>query len=250
MAGLFNTLGHVPAPPLQSLLTDTLSGRPRSRSEWEEAFARWQRPASESEEAKIDAAAARIAKALEKCSFLANHPWGVIKQGSYHNNTNVRLDSDIDLAVCLKDTFHFAGPAHDQPSCAELRLTPLTFTFDDFKSQVAWCLHEEFGHGTVNIGNKAIQINKGLEGRAKADVVPVFTYRRYEARPGLLGIRPEPLTGVALQTPDGAWHTSFPEQHYENGCAKTEQTGRRYKRIVRILKRLRNHISANQYASA
>jgi hypothetical protein len=34
-------------------------------------------------------------------------------------------------------------------------------------------------------------------------------------------------------------------QHYRNGCGKNVRTGRRYKRVVRILKRLRNHMAEN-----
>jgi hypothetical protein len=242
-------LGSIPMPPPQNLLAEALYRRPRTRSEWEARLAYWQRPASETEEAKIEAAARRIRTAFAASPFLAQRSWSIIKQGSYHNNTNVRLDSDIDLAVCLDDSVHFEGPNYDQPTLNELNMTPLPFTFEQYKSHIAWCLHEEFGHAAINIGNKAIHLNKQDQGgRVKADIVPAFTFRKYAARQGLLGLRAEPHTGIAIQIPNGAWITNFPSQHYENGCAKTAITGRRYKRVVRILKRLRNHISDNPSA--
>jgi hypothetical protein len=100
----------------------------------------WQRPASETEEAKIEATKHRIARAVERSQDLTNRSWRVIKQGSYHNNTNVRLDSDVDLCVCLTDAFFVDGPAHDRPAFAELGYEPLPFTFADYRAHLAWCM--------------------------------------------------------------------------------------------------------------
>lgn len=46
-----------------------------------------------------------IKSALNDSSNLSQFKIDVIPKGSYHNNTNVRLNSDVDVAVVLRDTF-------------------------------------------------------------------------------------------------------------------------------------------------
>ena len=247
-SNLSSLLGALSGPPASSLLAQFpagLSQRPRNRSEWEQRFVHWQRPASETEEAKIGATSQRISRAIERSQDLRKLRWTIVKQGSYHNNTNVRLDSDIDLCVCLTDAFFVDGPVYDWPTMAELQHEPLPFTFAAFREHLAGCLREEFGADAVAVGKKAIHINKSYNERIQADVVPAFTFQHYGVRQNILRPRPSPHVGIALLTPDGTRITNFPQQHYLNGCAKTDRTGRRYKRIVRILKRLRNDIGDN-----
>ena len=105
--------------PLDELLKG-LDRRPRNRSEWQARFVHWQRPASETEEAKIEAVARRIGRAMRHSGFLPGRQWRVVKQGSYHNNTNVRNGSDMDLGVCLTDAFFTDGPRYDFPGLKEL----------------------------------------------------------------------------------------------------------------------------------
>jgi len=237
-------------PPARNLLLETIFKRPCTSGEWQALFTHWQRPASETEEAKIEAAARRIGGALRHSKFLPLRSWRIVKQGSYHNNTNIRADSDMDLGVCLTDAFFSDGPAYDRPNMAELGREPLPFTFDQYKAHVAWCIEEEFGRGAVRSGKRAIHVNKDALEKIQIDVVPAFTYQLYGARSGPFGLRGSPHNGIALIGTDGKRITNFPDQHYANGCAKTERTGRRYKRVVRILKRLRNHIADNPYVPA
>ena len=250
IASLLGGLPALPtpaAPPLNLLLKE-LNRRPRSRSEWQARFSHWQRPASDTEEAKIDAVARRISVALRRSEFLPGRQWRVVKQGSYHNNTNVRNDSDMDLGVCLADAFFVDGPQNDFPSMAELRREPVPFQFDQYKSHIAWCLEEEFGREAVRTGKKAIHIHKDNHEKIHADVVPAYTFQIFGPRIGLGGSRSTLHNGIALVTAEGRRVTNFPDQHYVNGCAKNERTGRRYKRVTRILKRLRNHMAENSDA--
>ena len=46
--------------------------------------------------------------------------------------------------------------------------------------------------------------------------------------------------GVAFYSDSDILIINFPEQHTENGIKKNNNTGRKYKRIVRILKRLKS----------
>jgi hypothetical protein len=241
--------GHVPST--KSLLTayamavaDT-NRKPRNRSEWEMRFAHWQKPASDTEEAEIEATARRIRQAMGRSAFLSNRRWSVVKQGSYHNNTNVRTDSDIDLCVCLDDAFFVDGPVNDFPTLAEFGREPTPFTFDQYRDHIAWCLIEEFGRSAVTVGKKAIHLHKNDNDHINADVVPAYTFQRFGPRLAPAWQRNPPFVGVALLTTAGQRITNFPVQHYLNGCAKNDRTGRRYKRVVRIIKRMRNHMAQN-----
>lgn len=238
-------------PPVESPLSALgralleATRKPRNRSEWEARFAFWQKPASETEEAQIASAAKRISRALGHSRDLAQRSWTIIEQGSYHNNTNTRAESDMDLCVCLTDAFFTDGPPGDVPTLTELAREPVPFKFEQYRAHIAWCLQQEFGAAAVTHGSKAVHLHKNDAERINADIVPAYRFERYGPRLAPLGHRGEPKLGVALLTRGGQRMTNFPEQHYRNGCAKNDLTARRYKRVVRILKRLRNHMAEN-----
>jgi hypothetical protein len=219
--------------------------KPRSRSEWEARFSFWQRPASETEETKLAAAASRVRRAMLHSRDLAQRSWTIVEQGSYHNNTNTRTESDMDLCVCLTDAFFVDGPRGDFPTMAELGREPVPFTFDQYRAHIAWCLQQEFGVTAVTMGSTAIHLHKYDAERINADIVPAYVFQRFGARLSPFGARAAPDLGVALLTSAGKRQTNFPVQHHRSGCAKNDRTGHRYKRVVRILKRLRNHMADN-----
>ncbi len=235
-----------------SILADMLysSMKPRSRSEWEDRFIAWQKPASETEEQKIEIAKRKVGNALQYSRFLKAYDWEFIPQGSYHNNTNVRTESDVDLCVCLKKVYEIDGPPNNTPSLNDLNLDPLNFTFLDYKTDIAASLQRHYGQSEVQIGKKAIHINKDSETRISVDVVPTFTYQLFPSRRSILGSGVSiPYVGVALRVTDDRRLTNFPRQHYDNGILKNNRTSRRFKRVVRILKRLRTHMIDNPNAS-
>ena len=244
-------LGNAFVSPPESLLAAyakimaDANRKARSRSEWEDRFAFWQKPASETEEAEIESVARRVRKAMARSAFLPYRDWSIVKQGSYYNNTNVRTDSDVDVAVCLNDAFFTDGPSNDFPTLSELGREPLPFTFETYRQHIAWCLAEEFGYSAVTIGTKAIHLHKNDNERINADVVPTYTFQQFGPRVPPYWSRSAPDVGVALVTTGNQRLTNFPVQHYINGCAKNDRTGRRYKRVVRIVKRVRNHMAEN-----
>jgi hypothetical protein len=69
----------------------------RTRGEWNARFEHWERPASDSEELKIERAASMVSQALNANAWLSSEQVTVHPQGSHYNNTNVRLDADMDL---------------------------------------------------------------------------------------------------------------------------------------------------------
>jgi hypothetical protein len=65
----------------------------RTRASWNERFEHWKRPASDSEGAIIERAVTMVRGALAKRSWLTSQGVLVKPQGSYFNNTNVRLEA-------------------------------------------------------------------------------------------------------------------------------------------------------------
>jgi hypothetical protein len=98
-----------------------------------------------------------------------------------------------------------------------------------------------FGSSRIDAtGNKAIRV-KGLAGsRSEVDVVPTFTLH-YITGTTLLGSTTH--KGVAILSRDGTgWTFNYPDQHAENGKRKRLLTGLQFKRVVRIVKRLRTEM--------
>lgn len=72
----------------------------------EQTLDTWRKPSSKSEEQKISNAITMIKAAVNSHESLKEKSTEFIVQGSYGNNTNVKLDSDIDVCVMLKNTFY------------------------------------------------------------------------------------------------------------------------------------------------
>jgi len=65
----------------------------------EEQLSKWTQPAYENEDARRENTEKLIGEAIQSNSFLAGLSIDVYAKGSYKNNTNVRRDSDVDVAV-------------------------------------------------------------------------------------------------------------------------------------------------------
>jgi hypothetical protein len=223
--------------------------KPRSPSEWEQRFEVWRQPASKTEDMKLSAAASRIRQALK--DFLPARAWEIIPQGSYHNETNVRLNSDVDLNVCLTDAFFWDGPPGDRPTLYDLQLAdsavrPSGLSFASYRDELARHLRATFGRSLVDDQKKkALQLNADASDTIGVDVVPTWRFLQFPQRPYPVGTLPAQHVGVALLTSAGKLIISYPEQHYRNGCTKNARTRRRYKRTVRILKNLLIHMREN-----
>ena len=125
----------------------------------------------------------------------------------------------------------------------------LDFTYEQYKGEIVSCLRTVFGPSAVKVGAKAVHVHNDSQDRISIDVVPAFTFELYRARANNFGPYTSPNVGIAFPGAGGRLITNFPRQHYEHGTLKNDATGRRYKRVIRIIKRLRNHIAENAYAS-
>jgi predicted nucleotidyltransferase len=209
-------------------------------TDWEDRFRRWSGRASDTEDDKRERTERAVREAIADSPELAGRKVRVFAKGSYKNNTNVRLDSDVDVAVEFQEVFYWEA-TNDAVgmSGADLGITPYSGSYPPgrFKDDVESALVNRFGSSAVDRGNKAIHVRE--DGRSlAADVVPCFTFHRYD-RVGHNGVALH-HEGIQIHPDSGGRIENWPEQNYERGVAKNNATGQRYKRVVRILKRLEN----------
>jgi hypothetical protein len=106
---------------------------------------------------------------------------------------------------------------------------------------VGAALTSYFGQSEVTRGNKAFDLHANTY-RVDADVVPCFEYDWHQDN-GTCSL------GTAFLANDGGRINNWPEQSYGNGVVKNDATGRRFKALVRILKRLRNSMDEDAIAA-
>ena len=210
----------------------------------EETLLLWSRGPSATESAKAENAERIICDALNADTALAKLNIKVFAQGSYHVRTNVRQDSDVDICVLAKDFLYCEYPAGYTQ--ADYGIYDVSYSFKEFKNEVELALTRRFGKLGVTRGNKAIDIHANTY-RIDADVVAAFEHRRYI---GGTQANPNFLSGTQFFADDGGKVINWPEQTYQNGIYKNNSTSRRYKRVIRILKRLRNRMQEEDITKA
>ncbi len=201
----------------------------------EETFNSWKRPASETEEERISNAISMIKDAIRNSEKLKNKNIDIFVQGSYGNNTNVRAKSDVDVCIMLKDTFNSKYP--EGLTRDDYGFSSSDYNFRMFKKDVIEALNQKYQN--IKIGNKSIKLSS-TSYRVDADAIPAFQYRNYY----YLNSR-EPntfLEGIKFTSKNGEEVINYPKKHIENGKIKNKNTQRRYKRAVRIFKRIRHQM--------
>lgn len=126
------------------------------------------------------------------------------------------------------------------------------YLFSTFKTDLGKALTNHFGFGAVTRGNKAFNV-KETSYHVEADVVPLFELRE-------LAPTGENRRGVSLLPDTGSRIDNYPERltddwpqiplHYENGVRKNTDTHRRFKSVVRIIKKLRNLMDDEDHEAA
>jgi hypothetical protein len=229
-----------------SIISKVLFKGPRTRSSWIDRFTHWERPASESEEAQINRAASMVRDALAGNAWLQAEGVRIAPHGSYFNNTNVRLESDMDLRA-VHPSLRLEYGSTVNIACARTALgifdTGRTYKgiADEMRRQAARDLGRTFGPQHIDgSGSKAIRVNKLAGSRAPVDVVPSFRY--YWVTWNTVTLKYDVSEGITILSKDGRWTNNFPEQHHLNGIAKRARTAHRFKRYVRIFKRIRDEL--------
>jgi len=147
--------------------------------EWEPTLRTWKNPPSDTEDQKRDRTQEQIRAALRVSQALKTAGLQVYAKGSYKNNTNVRLDYDVDIAAeCTAFYFYDQIEAAEglDPSMVGVEPYSGSYTKEAFKRDVEAALVAEFGRRAVTPGKIAFRIRESRL-TLPADVVPCFSYR-------------------------------------------------------------------------
>jgi hypothetical protein len=212
--------------------------------DWESVFTTWSQGPSATEQERAENAESQIRRAIQASDKLKNRNISVVKQGSYKNRVNVRRDSDVDIGVLCFDTYFPEYPDDNVKAQLAESFIPATYEYATFKNELEEALVARFGRPAVTRGSKAFDI-KANSYRVEADVVAFFEHRRYTSATNY-------HSGVEMIPDDFSPPRvkNWPEQHYQNGVTKNDQTSRRYKRVIRILKNLSTEMANKGIKSA
>jgi hypothetical protein len=212
--------------------------------DWESVFSTWANGPSATEQERAENAERQIRKAIRASSKLNSRNIKVFTQGSYRNRVNVRKDSDVDIGVVCFDTYFPEYPDENIKAQLASSFVPATYEYAVFKNELEEALVAYFGKASVTRSSKSFDIKENTY-RVESDVAAFFEHRRYTSashhHEGVEMI-PDNLSPPSI--------INWPEQHYQNGVAKNEQTSRRYKRVVRIIKSLSNEMARAEIKSA
>lgn len=210
---------------------------------WEDTLRSWVKPPSANEDAKRDKTDAEIKKALSTSPRLKNVEYKVYAKGSYANNTNVRLDYDVDIAVeCTEFWYHeVSASAMGKKDAIDAQFSPYgkDYGLVAFKADIEAALVDNYGRSAVTRGNMALRVRE-KKTTLPADVVPCCGFQLVtdiDQRGNLSSIR-----GTRLRSDKGSDVTNWPQQQLDNGIKKNNATNYRYKYMVRALKRLENEL--------
>lgn len=169
----------------------------------------------------------------------------LLVQGSYANNTNVKANSDVDVAVIQEDVFNTEYRAGVTDS--NYGFSNSGYVSNQYKKDVYDDLVLYFGTGSIEWNNKCLSI-EGNSYRTDSDAVPARRNRDYRND---YGNRSENYVGGIRIVPDrGEAIVNYPEQHIENGRDKNNSTNHYFKKNVRIIKKMRYLMKDNGINSA
>lgn len=212
----------------------------------EDSFVSWSKGPGKTETDKCSNAETAVRKAIKASEQLTSLDISVFAQGSYHARTNVRQNSDVDVCVRYNSAFF---PNYPEGTTQEtFGNVDGALPFSKFKNMVQKALEDYFGKAGVTRGNKAFDVHANTY-RIDADVVPTFEYHWYTGQRNVDGSH-QYLSGTAFDPDSGQRIINWPEQTYNNGVERNTATGRKYKRVIRILKRLRDKMRDEDVAIA
>lgn len=249
-------MGAVSGRPNAAVAAVACLGATMAR-DWESQFTTWAKPPSKTETEKMERAEKAIRDAIGADAKLQAHDVTVFAQGSYANRTNVAGESDVDICVLCKDVFFsdwdwVDRAARTDPEVRkalerEARLITATYTYADFKNDVGVALVRRFGPPPAVIrSDKVYDIHENTY-RVESDCLPALEARHWSRFGGTLS---DTTKGTEFESDSGERIQNFPAQQYANGVQKHTDTNRRFKKMVRVLKNLRNEMNENKVAEA
>jgi hypothetical protein len=200
----------------------------------EDQLASWTAPSSDSEQEKQDRTERMVLEAIADHAPFDECALRVYAKGSYANNTNVRTDSDVDIAVECTEAVYWE---QSQPGVhGPVGTYQGIWTPQKLRDEITIALANKFERGVDASGSTAIRVHSS-SARVDADVVPCFTYEYHFDRLNL-------LTGTKIFKRDNSALVNYPAQQLANGRSKNVRTKLAYKKLVRILKRIENALAA------
>ena len=200
----------------------------------EDQLAGWTGPSSDTEKDKQNRTERMIRQAIDSHEPFNNCSLKVFAKGSYANNTNVRSDSDVDIAVECTEVQYW--DESEKGVRTPGKKYEGIWTPSKLRTELIVALNAKFSNQVDTTGSTAIQINSS-SARVDADVVPCFSYRYY--------MKFETRTGTKIFKTTGNSVVNYPDQQLENGKAKNNRTGYVYKKGARLLKRIENEMAAD-----
>lgn len=201
----------------------------------------WTQPSSSTEQDRQNRAERMIRNAIEAHAAFADTDYCIYAKGSYANNTNVRIDSDVDIVVECQECIYYDYGSGVTPSLGVSSAYSGQWTPTRWRAEVAAAIINHFGKSGVDgSGAVALVVSEVPGSRPSTDVVPSFTFRRYWSSD-----RARYSVGSKVFTTSGAQIVNWPQQQLENGREKNDQTGRRYKNYVRALKNAENYLAGD-----
>jgi len=197
----------------------------------------WTKPLSDTEEQRAKDTINMIRSAIDACDELRQMDIEVFLQGSYANNTNVKTDSDVDVCVMVKDSFHIELP--DGMEMNDYGFSESDFSFDYYRKLIKQALKTKFQADYVKDGNKSLKIDENTY-HVKADVVPALMLKNY-----YYNHSKDPcsyIEGTWIIPKTGKCIANYPKKHIQNGRTKNNQTNGFYKKLVRIMKHIKNNM--------
>lgn len=196
----------------------------------EETLSNWTRPPSDTEENKLSNAERLVREAVNNDQTLSSKSIQIFGQGSYANDTNVRLNSDIDINIMFDGGFFYDIPHNKSKEDFGLG-NSIDYSFLEFKNDIENALVNKFGRNSVERNNKCITVKESPT-RVRTDVVPTWKYKKYFENAAY-------YEGICLFPDGGTQIIGYPKTHIENGKAKNANTQKRFKRLTRIFRKLR-----------
>ena len=204
----------------------------------DEMLIQFTKPISDKEEEKAQHSIKMVQEAIDQYDWSsANLPTPSVNlKGSYNNDTNIREDSDVDIYVLFSDSYLVNRTTQDKSlhHTGGSGKAPILY-----RNNLAQALISRFGSDNITRGNKSFKI-RGTQYKHQTDVVCAFVANDESGDKKYQGI-----CLVPDKTPDGLFHLiiNYPEQDTYYGKQLNAHSDYYYKKIVRILKGIRNDLN-------
>jgi len=186
----------------------------------------------------------RVKNIIDGSTFSKKSEVDIFLQGSYANTTHVRADSDVDVVIKLKTVWNSdkSKLSDAEKQEYEKATSNATYGHDELRNELITIFRNELGAANVDASKKCIKLKLG-DSYLNADVIPCLSYRIYRSFSSTK--QDDYIEGIAIKKTDGKMIHNFPKHHINNGVKKHQNTDEYYKKVVRILKNMRNKLIAD-----